>query len=61
MKHEVFRQTTVKELIEILSLYDQNAFITINADGSSSFIDDGVTVESLEELDPPEVSIGADF
>lgn len=61
MKFERFERVTVRQLKIMLSHFDQDAFITICADGSSSFIDDGITVESLEDLDPPEVSIGADF
>ena len=60
MKHERLCRVKVSELVAILMLYNQNAFVVINADGSSSFPADGITVEDID-TSPPEVSIGADF
>ena len=60
MRIEVLTRVTVGALVTFLKGFNQDAYVVINASGSSSFSEDGIIIEDIE-TDPPEVSIGADF
>ena len=60
MKIEVLNKVTVGALITFLKNFNQDAYVVINSQGSSSFPEDGISIEDID-TDPPEVSVGAYF